>query len=66
VFEREGGNGGGSHVEMPKRTTSDSRLDTREVVVVANVSKRSKNTTSGSHLNAREVVVVGVTLERQK
>jgi hypothetical protein len=31
---RKGGGGGGSHVKMTKRTTSSSRLDVREVVVV--------------------------------
>ena len=35
AFGREGGGGGGSHVEMPKWTTSGSCLDAREVVVVA-------------------------------
>ena len=34
AFGREGGGGGGSRVETPKKTTSGSRLDAREVVVV--------------------------------
>ena len=38
AFGREGGGGGGSRVKMPKSTTSGSRLDTREVVVVAGTS----------------------------
>ena len=38
AFGREGGGGGGSRVEMPKWTTSGSRLDAREVVVVAGTS----------------------------
>jgi hypothetical protein len=41
VFERKGGGGGGgNHVETTKRTTSGSRLEAREVVVVAVASKR--------------------------
>jgi hypothetical protein len=40
VFGREGGDGGGRCVETPKITTSTSRLDAREVVVVAVASKR--------------------------
>jgi hypothetical protein len=43
-----------------KRTTSGSRLDAREVVVVGDMSKEGKKTTSGSCLDAREVVVVAV------
>jgi len=35
AFGREGGGGGGRPVETPKKTTSGSRLDVREVVVVA-------------------------------
>jgi len=34
AFGCEGGGGGGSHVEMMKMTTSGSRLDAREVVVM--------------------------------
>ena len=40
VFGREGGGGGGVRVETPKMTTSGSRLDMREVVVVGVASKR--------------------------
>jgi len=35
AFACEGGGGGGSHVETAEKTTSSSRLDAREVVVVA-------------------------------
>jgi len=34
AFGCKGGGGGGSHVETMKMTTSGSRLDTREVVVI--------------------------------
>jgi len=37
AFGCEGGGGGGSCVETPKWTTSSSRLDAREVVVVAGI-----------------------------
>ena len=40
AFGSEGGDGGGSRVETPERTTSGSRLDAREVVVVGFASKR--------------------------
>ena len=43
AFGHEGGGSGGSHVETPKITTSGSRLDTREVVVVAEVLDDEKN-----------------------
>ena len=58
AFGCEGGGGGGSRVETTKRTTSGSRLDTREVVVVAQAVETTKETTSGSRLDAREEVVV--------
>ena len=48
-----------------KRTTSGSRLDAREVVMVGATSKPPKMTTSSSRLDAREVVVAEV-LEEQK
>ena len=35
MFGHERGGGSGSHVEMTKTTTSSSRLDMREVVMVA-------------------------------
>ena len=38
AFGREGGGGDGSRIKTPKSTTSGSRLDTREVVVVAGTS----------------------------
>ena len=40
VFGSEGGDGGGSRIKTPERTTSGSRLDVREVVVVGFASKR--------------------------
>jgi len=43
AFGREGGDGGGRRVETPKITTSTSRLDAREVVVVGEVSEGRKN-----------------------
>jgi hypothetical protein len=46
-----------------KRTTSGSRLDAREVVVVGDVSKWPKSTTSGSCLGTREVMVVAQAVE---
>jgi len=39
TFGCEGGGGGGGRVETPKMTTSGSRLDAREGVVVRAVSK---------------------------
>jgi len=39
AFGREGGGGGGRHVETPKLTTSSLHLDAREEVVVEFVSK---------------------------
>jgi len=42
AFGCEGGDGGGRHVKTPKITTSGSRLDAREVMVVGGVSKRRK------------------------
>jgi hypothetical protein len=47
---------------MPKKSTSGSCLDAREVEVVAVALKSSK----GPHLDAREVVVVADVLKRQK
>jgi len=44
-------------MEQPKKTTSDSHLDAREVVVVAEGLKQPKKATSGSRLDAREVEV---------
>jgi len=41
AFGRKGG-GGGWHLERMKITTSGSRLDVREVVVVGGVSKERK------------------------
>ena len=43
AFGREGGGGGGSRVERSKITTSSSRLDAREVVVVADGRNDEKN-----------------------
>jgi hypothetical protein len=40
AFGCKGGGGGGSRVETPKKTTSGSRLDAREVVVVGVASKQ--------------------------
>ena len=37
AFGREGGGGSGIRFETPKSTTSGSRLDAREVVVVAGI-----------------------------
>ena len=51
------GGGGGSGVETAEKSTSSSRLDAREVVVVANESKMLKKSTSVSRLDAREVVM---------
>jgi len=65
AFGCEGGGGGGRQVERPKKTTSGSCLDAREVVVVRWV-ETSKKTTSGSRLDVREVVVVAEALEGQK
>ena len=59
AFGHEGGGGGGTGGRIDEKTTSGSRLDAREVVVVGGVSKWLKWTTSGSRLDAREVVVVG-------
>ena len=59
MFECEGGGGGGRHVKTTKWTTSGSRLDAREVVVVAEALEGRKKTTSGSRLDMKEVVVVG-------
>ena len=42
---------------MTERNHSDSRLDAREVVVVAEGLKQPKKATSGSRLDAREVEV---------
>jgi len=50
---------------MPKITTSGSRLNAREVVVVGDMSKLLKRTTSGSRLDTREEVV-GVMSKRRK
>ena len=47
---------GESCVEMMKRITSSSRLNAREVVVVAYMLRQLKKTTSSSRLNAREEV----------
>jgi hypothetical protein len=66
VFGREGGDGGGTGGRIDEKTTSGSRLDAREVVVVGGMSKRPKSTTSGSRLDAREVVVVGDVSKRCK
>ena len=42
VFGCEGGGGGGRHGERVEKTTSGSRLDAREVVVVGDVVKATK------------------------
>ena len=42
MFGHEGGGGGGSPVETIERTTSISRLDAREVVVMAGLLKQTK------------------------
>ena len=42
AFGCEGGGGDGERVETTKMTTSSSRLNAREEVVVANASKRRK------------------------
>ena len=42
AFGRKGGGGGGRRVETDERTTSSSRLDVREVVVVVGASKPTK------------------------
>ena len=65
AFRREGGDSGGRRIEMPKITTSGSRLDAREVEVVGVASKLMKRTT-GSRLEAREVEVVGDASKRRK
>jgi hypothetical protein len=63
VFGHEGGDGGGTGGRIDEKTTSGSRLDVREVVVVGDVSKWPKSTTSGSCLGAREVMVVAQAVE---
>jgi len=45
-------------VEMVEETTSSSRLNAREVVVVLQAVETIEETTSSSRLDAREVVVV--------
>ena len=64
AFGREGGGGGGTGSRIDKKTTSGSRLDAREVVVVVGgTSKWLKSTTSSSRLDVREVVVVAQAVE---
>ena len=56
MFGRKGGGGGGNRIELSKKSTSGSHLDTREVAVVVVASNQwKKKTTLGSCLDAREV-----------
>ena len=66
AFGCKGGGGGGRHIETPKLTTSGSRLDAREEVVVEFVAEMLKRITSSSRLGAREEVVVANVLKRWK
>ena len=66
AFGLKGGGGNGSCTETAEKSTSGSRLDTREVVVVAKALKTAKRPTSSSRLDAREVVAVAKALRHQK